>query len=83
MNTIPCNQCVHYNEQSVYKGEKRPAAYGWCNKKSEYPAREWDGAVFELGVKRVDPEAHRSKPVIVIGTAVQAACLDVLKAPAP
>ena len=82
MNSIPCVQCVHYDQQYKYHGgKKKPVAYGWCKRKSEYPAQEWDGAVFDVDVKRVAASAHVSKPVIVFGNEVQTACLDVMQKP--
>jgi len=80
MNTIPCKQCAHFEQQFKYVGGRRVDVwYGWCRKRSVYPAKEWDaGRPFDVDVKRVAEGAHRSKPFIVSRTGTQADCTEVM-----
>lgn len=81
MNTIPCKQCIHFEQQFKYVGGKRVDVwYGWCRKRSVYPAKEWDpGRPFDVDVKRVAEGVNRSQPFIVNRTGTQADCTDVVK----
>jgi hypothetical protein len=81
VNTIACKDCAHFDQQYKYKGSKRLASwYGWCRKRSEYPAHEWDPAQpFDVDVKRVSQGADRSKPFIVDANGIQTSCSVAVK----
>lgn len=76
-NNLPCGQCRHFDQQTVYRGPARkPARYGWCKKLSVYPAQEWDPArPFDLDVVRGEEGAHRSSPKIQFANSVVKSCI--------
>lgn len=79
MNTIPCAKCAHFEQQHKYVGGKKTEVwYGWCKRRSEYPAREWDPArPFDVDVKRLTPDTTVSKPLIVDKAGTRSECSDV------
>jgi hypothetical protein len=81
MNTIPCKKCVHFDQQHKYQGGKRVEVwFGWCRKRSVYPAREWDRAQpFDVDVKRVAQGGGRSSPFIVDKNSTQGDCVHVVE----
>jgi hypothetical protein len=81
MNSTKCGDCAHFEQSHRYRGNKRvDVNYGWCKKRSLYPAQEWDPAQpFDADVQRVPEGSTRSKPFIVIPGDVQADCTHVLR----
>lgn len=61
MTTKTCGSCEHYDP--VLRGTKE-TKWGWCAKKSVYPAKEGPGQLFPVGVKRVEGGAL-AEPCIV------------------
>ena len=80
MNKIACGDCVHFDQQLKHRGNAQVNAwYGWCKKRSEYPAKEWDAArPFDVDVKRVAKGTATSNPFVVEPKGVLADCTDVI-----
>ena len=81
MNTIPCKQCVHFDQQYKYQaGRKVEVWYGHCKKRSLYPVREWDPAQpFDVDVKRVAQGTDRSQILVVDKAGTRPECTSVVK----
>lgn len=81
MNTTPCKDCAHFEQQHKYRGNKREAVwYGWCKKRSAYPVHEWDQAQpFDVDVRRVAAGSTRSQPLIVPSNGTKSDCTDAIK----
>ena len=82
MNTIACKDCAHFEQNEKYRGGQRtPVWYGWCRKRSVYPAQEWDAArPFDVDVKRVSSRGERSKPHIVDAAGTDTGCSVAVRA---
>lgn len=74
MNTNKCETCEHFD--AVIRGTKT-TTWGWCAKRSEYPATEGPGQIFPIGVKRVDA-GQPAKPFIVRQEQVVGNCTDFI-----
>lgn len=61
LNNNKCDQCDHFD--AVLRGTKN-TPWGWCAKRSEYPANEGPGQIFPAGVQRVEA-GEPAKPFIV------------------
>lgn len=70
MNTKNCGTCEHYDP--VIRGTKE-TKWGWCVKKSTYPAKEGPGQVFPAGVKRAEGAAE-AEPCIVRNSEIVPNC---------
>jgi hypothetical protein len=76
INDKPCDSCEHFDpvmRGQTAKGGLRETAWGWCAKKSKYPAKEGPGQKFPSGVTRAEP-GERAEPVIVRKGEVRANC---------
>jgi hypothetical protein len=80
MNTVKCKDCAHFEQHEKYRGGKRTDVwYGWCRKRSVYPALEWDAArPFDVDVTRVTRAENRSKPFVVDAAGTIESCTDAL-----
>lgn len=81
MNTIPCKNCVHFDQQHKYQaGRKVEVWYGHCKRRSIYPAKEWDAAQpFDLDVVRAEPGTTRSQLLVVDKTGTRPECTSVVE----
>jgi len=61
LNNKNCGACNNFD--IVLRGIKE-TSWGWCSRKSEYPATEGPGQIFPLGVKRVAAN-EPAKPFMV------------------
>lgn len=73
-NDKPCDTCEHFDpvmRGQAAKGGYRETAWGWCAKKSKYPAQEGPGQRFPSGVQRVAPGALAEPVIVKKGQVVQ------------
>ncbi len=57
INKNPCGTCEHFDpvlRGRTGPGGTRPTAWGWCAKRSTYPAYQGPGQHFPAGVKRAE-----------------------------
>lgn len=69
MNTIKCKDCAHFDERFKFVQKvqrdgtivnvQKPLWYGHCTAQSLYPAKEQDGQLFPLNVRRRDLDDKR------------------------
>jgi hypothetical protein len=74
-NDKPCDTCHHFDP--ILKGGQKglkETDWGWCAKKSVYPAKEGPGQVFPAGVQRVSDPASPAEPFIVRRGEVKGNC---------
>jgi hypothetical protein len=85
-NTRPCDECENFDpvlRGVTAQGKTRETPWGWCAKKSVYPANEGPGQRFPEGVKRAAADVL-AEPVIVKRGQVVSNCPDFQKrAPRP
>ena len=77
-NSNPCDTCEHFDP--VLRGKTGPGglretAWGWCSKRSTYPAQEGPGQRFPDGVKRAEA-TKLAVPYIVRRGQVVLNCYD-------
>lgn len=75
-NDKPCDTCEHFDPvlRGALKAGLKPTVWGWCAKRSVYPAVEGPGQAFPEGVERVSDPAQPAKPHLVKRGDVDAKC---------
>lgn len=78
--SLKCKDCTFFDEQyKVVRGKKIPLWYGWCAKKSVYPAKEEEGQVFHPEASKAESHTELAKPYIVVRDGVEQGCVEGIR----